>query len=136
MRIRTFHINISVPRKVNAFTNLCNIKIYFKNIFQKSQSKLYKKMSRRYCTDGLLKTQDNQFCIKPRHPQRDQDRHCYMLAEERRTWNLFRVIRKDPSSRFSLSRRFSKATYQENVNESPLFLYISDSTLRNILGIY
>lgn len=33
-----------------------------------------------------------------------------MLAEERRTWNLFRVMRMDPSSRFSLSRRFSKAT--------------------------
>ena len=34
-----------------------------------------------------------------------------MLAEERRTWNLFRVMRMDPSSRFTLSRRFSKATW-------------------------
>ena len=34
-----------------------------------------------------------------------------MLAEERRTWNLFRVIRMDPRSRFNVSRRFSKATW-------------------------
>lgn len=58
-------------------------------------------------------SEDNQCRLSSRDTelwQRSEVGGRYVWAEERRTWNRFRVIRMDPSSRFSLSRRFSKAT--------------------------
>lgn len=66
-----------------------------------SQSKTYKNTVEMH---ESMAQRDNQCRV-----ENQRNRLCYMLAEERRTWNLFRVILMAPSSRVTRSSRFSKA---------------------------
>lgn len=106
---KTLCLIIHVTIKVNECTNLCITKKYSLQIVASfrhikiSQSKTYKKMWRRCMSLWHRETISAEYKTK--------NRLCYMLAEERRTWNLFRVILMEPSSRFTLSRRFSKAAW-------------------------